>query len=231
MHDARRFLLGLVLIGCAAMLAAPAAQAPDTTVYTVAYFEVAPSSARTAVALLKQYREVSRAEDDIISLDLFEQIDRPGHFVLIETWRNQQAFDAHGTAASARTLAEKLQPLRISPVDERPYKALTVVSKAGEPTRQAIYVVTHVDTIPAPGSNGPALLRQLADDSQRDEGNLRFDVWQHAMRANHFTIVEAWRNRQALDAHAAAAHTKQYREMLQPLAGSPLDERLYKAIE
>ncbi len=62
------------------------------------------------------------------------------------------------------------------------------------------------------------------------EGNLRFDVTQSAMRANHFTVIEAWQNQKALDAHAAAAHTKQYRDTLQPMAGSPLDERLYRAI-
>ena len=32
------------------------------------------------------------------------------------------------------------------------------------------------------------------------------------MRANHFTVVEAWQNQKALDDHAAAAHTRQYRD-------------------
>jgi len=48
------------------------------------------------------------------------------------------------------------------------------------------------------------------------------------MRANHFTVIEGWQNDRALDAHAAAAHTRQYREALGPLTGSPLDERTYK---
>jgi len=29
----------------------------------------------------------------------------------------------------------------------------------------------------------------------------------------------------------AAAHTRQYRDTLQPMTGSPLDERVYKGIE
>jgi quinol monooxygenase YgiN len=231
MLNVRRFLFVLVLVGCPALLATLIAQAPDTTVYTATYLEVAPASEKATIALLKSYREASRAEDGHVSLDLLEQADRSGHFALLEAWKNQQAYDAHAAGASAKMLAEKLQPLRISPVDERPYKSLSVVSKVGEPSRQTVYVVSHVDTIPAPGSDGPGLLRRLADDSRKDEGNLRFDVWQHAMRANHFTIVEVWRDQKALDAHAAAAHTKQYRETLQPLAGSPLDERLYKVIE
>ena len=51
------------------------------------------------------------------------------------------------------------------------------------------------------------------------------------MRANHFTVIETWRNQKALDAHAAAAHTRQYRDELQPMTGSPLDERVHKPLE
>ena len=51
------------------------------------------------------------------------------------------------------------------------------------------------------------------------------------MRGNHFTVIEGWRNQQALDAHVAAAHTRQYRDAIQPMTGSPLDERVFKAIE
>ena len=35
----------------------------------------------------------------------------------------------------------------------------------------------------------------------------------------------------ALDNHAAAAHTKKYRDDLQSALGSPLDERIYRVIE
>jgi quinol monooxygenase YgiN len=224
-------LTRLALSAWMVMTTAPAAQVPDNFAYTVAYFEVAPASARAAIDLLKQYREASRAEDGLDTMDLFHQIDRPGHFVFAEAWKDQTTFTAHAMAASTRQLEEKLRPLRIGPVDQRPYKSLAVGPRFTRPTGQAVYVVAHVDTIPSPGSDGPGLLRRLAEESRRDAGNLRFDVWQHTMRANHFTIVEAWQDQKALDAHAAATHTKQHRETLLPLAGSPVDERVYKAIE
>jgi quinol monooxygenase YgiN len=91
-----------------------------------------------------------------------------------------------------------------------------------------------VDTIPAqtpsPQSDAVGMLKLLAESSRKDEGNSRFDVWQ-SDRRNHFTVVEAWRNQRALDAHTAAMHTKQYREQLQPLAGSPLDERVFTVLK
>jgi quinol monooxygenase YgiN len=49
------------------------------------------------------------------------------------------------------------------------------------------------------------------------------------MRANHFTVIETWRDQASLDAHAAAAHTRQYRDEVLPLTGSPLDERVFKS--
>ena len=66
--------------------------------------------------------------------------------------------------------------------------------------------------------------------SRQEAGSLRFDVLQHAMRGNHFTVIEQWRNQDALDAHVATAHARAYRDALQPLTGSPLDERVYTPI-
>jgi quinol monooxygenase YgiN len=95
---------------------------------------------------------------------------------------------------------------------------------------RAVFVVTHVD-IGGQGTNAADLLKRLAEASRKEEGNQRFDVLQHTMRANHFTVIEEWQTQKAVDAHAAAAQTKQYRDGLAPIAGSPLDERLYKFVE
>jgi quinol monooxygenase YgiN len=128
-----------------------------------------------------------------------------------------------------KQLLAALDPIRISGYDQRPYKAVIVGSGQPPTGRQVVYVVSHVDVAPNP--QVPVLLRQLAEASRKEAGNLRFDVLQHTMRANHFTVIEAWRNQLALDAHVAAAHTKQYRDTLQPLTGSPLDERTFRAVE
>jgi quinol monooxygenase YgiN len=205
--------------------------APDTSMYAVSYVDVLPASRAPAVAALKQYRDSSRKDDGFVRLEFFEQMGRPGHFAILETWRDQKASDAHGMAAYTRQLMSALQPIRSSGYDQRPYKTVTVGSAPAAPGDQAIWVVTHVDVIPNPQNDPPGLLKRLAETSRSEKGNARFDVLQHAMRANHFTIVEAWQNQSALDAHTAAAHTRQYRDTLQPMAGGPLDERLYKAVE
>ena len=206
------------------------AQAPaDTAVYAVSYVEVMPSARATAVAALKQYRDAGRKDEGYVRFEFFEQIGRPGHFAIVETWARQSALDAHVKDAHKNDLLGKLQSMRVSDYDQRPYKTISVGAASLPPNSRAVSVVSHVDVAPDPRVAG--MLRRLAEASRREDGNVRFDVVQHTMRANHFTVVETWRDQKAFDAHVAAAHTRQYRDELQPMTGSPLDERVYKAIE
>jgi len=225
--------VGLVIAVAAAALAAPAAQAPaDTAVYAVAYVDVIGSGQPAAVAALKSYRQAISREAGHLRTDVLDQVGRPGHFVVVETWRDQAAFDTHTGGAAWTQFQQALDMVRVSGYDQRPYKALHVATAAPAAGRP-IHVVSHVDI----GGGGaglagaPAMLGQLAEASRKERGNLRFDVLQHAMRANHFTVVESWADQAALDAHAAAAHTRRYRDALQPISGSPLDERTYLAVE
>jgi quinol monooxygenase YgiN len=97
--------------------------------------------------------------------------------------------------------------------------------------REKIYVVTHVDVVPNEAVAGTKLLKQYVEDSRKDKGAVRVEAYIQISRVNHFSVVEVWENRQALDAHEAAAHTKKFREQIDPLLGSPYDERLHTMAE
>lgn len=97
---------------------------------------------------------------------------------------------------------------------------------------KAVYAITHVDI----GGRGGldeviTVIRQFEADSRRDPGVIRFEVLQQDGHPNHFTIFEVWESRKAFDAHTAAAHTKQFREKVQPMLGSPYRERLHRVLE
>jgi len=209
------------------MLAPLRALAQDTTFYSVSYLEVKPSSRGVAIATLKQYRGTTHRDDSNIRLELFEQADRAGHFVIVETWKTAASFDAK--AGARKQLADSLEAMRISGWDTRPYKTLSVASGPAEATNKSVYVISHVDVAPDPKVAG--MLTTLATASRLEDGNIRFDVLLHTMRSNHFEVIETWKSEKALENHAAAAHTKKYRDDLQAALGSPLDERIYKAIE
>ncbi len=89
-----------------------------------------------------------------------------------------------------------------------------------------LYVVTHVDVTPNYIVDATKLLQQYAAESHKDRGVVRFEMLVDVSRKNHFTIVSVWDNQAAFDAHLEAAHTKAMRQKLQPMLGSPFDERL-----
>lgn len=222
------------LLLAAAIVSTPIAmaQAPDaTTRYAVTYVEVTPSAVAQTTKAFQTYRRAAMAETGFVAVEAFEQIGRAGHFAIVETWRDQAAFDAHQAAAALAAFKDALQPIRVSGYDQRPYKTLTVAPAKGTAGRNAVAVVSHVDIGGGGKVDVSAMLTKLAEASRAEAGCLRFDVTQHMVRANHFTVVEVWADQQALDRHAAAAHTKQYRDEVQPVSGSPLDERVYRRVE
>jgi quinol monooxygenase YgiN len=203
---------------------------PDSTAYSVAYVDIVPESRTAAITAIKHYRDASRKNDGFQRIEFFEQAGRPAHFCIIETWANNKDLDAHAASATAKDFRTKIDSMRLSEYDQRPYNALSLGTAHNDGSRRGTFVITHVD-IGVQNTNIADLLRKLAEASRKEEGNLRFDVIQHAMRANHFTVIEEWQTAKSIETHAAAAHTKEYRNSLGPISGSPLDERLYKVVE
>jgi quinol monooxygenase YgiN len=213
----------LLLLALLLLVPSRAVPQTDVTFFAVSYVETMASARSGAASALGAYRAASEKTDGCMRVELFEQIGRPGHYAIVETWRDQKAFDARDAALTQR-LRDALQSIRISDYDQRPYKTLSIGRGASE-SPQAVAVISHVDVSPSPAV--APMLTKLAEASRMQAGNLRFDVMQHTMRANHFTVVEVWQNQAALDAHVAATSTKSYRDELQPLTGSPLDERVF----
>ena len=94
-----------------------------------------------------------------------------------------------------------------------------------------MYVLTHVDVFPAGKDEVAAMVKQLADDSRKDPGVLRFDAVVWDGHANHFHLIEAWSSRQSRQAHVLADHTKQFRVKVTPFEGALYDERLYEVVK
>jgi quinol monooxygenase YgiN len=205
--------------------------ASDAAVYVVSYVEVMPASATEAAALLRQYGEASRADAGLMGLEVLQQCGRPDHFAIVESWQDQQSFEAHGGSAHTRAMHEGLETLRSSPYDERLHQGFALGAAPPARVAGAIYAVTHADAIPPAKDDAMVLLKQLAEMSRHDDGSVRFDVLQQRSRLNHFTIVEVWRDQKALEAHVMVAHTRQFRERFQPMSGSLYDERLYQALD
>jgi quinol monooxygenase YgiN len=89
-----------------------------------------------------------------------------------------------------------------------------------------IHMVTYIDVAPTAKEQAAALLRPLAEASRKDAGNLLFQILQRTAPAHQFVILATWKDQQTLDAHDAAAHSKQFRSQIDPLLIAPIDDRL-----
>jgi quinol monooxygenase YgiN len=209
---------------------APSAHAQGSAVYLATYIEVMPNAVAPGIALLKQYRDASSKEDGNLRAVALAEIERPNRFVVVEAWRDKAALEAHGQSAATSKFRDKLKPIADAPYDERITNALYVTQGKNESLSGALYVVTHVDVIPAGKDDCMAALKAMSVDTAADAGNISYEALQQANRGNHFTVIEAWTSRKALDAHAMAAHTRAFREKISPVAGALYDERIYKAL-
>jgi quinol monooxygenase YgiN len=108
--------------------------------------------------------------------------------------------------------------------------ALSMVGQEAGRGGKSVYVVTHVDVTPNYTADTTKLLLEFAAESRKDPGSVRFEVLQQDSRGNHYTVVEVWQTGQAFEAHSASEHTKRFREKLQPMLGSPYDERLHQLV-
>jgi quinol monooxygenase YgiN len=107
----------------------------------------------------------------------------------------------------------------------------TVIAQQTGGGSKNAYIVTHIDVMPNFVADTTKLLREFAAESRKDPGAIRVEVLEQDGRPNHYTVVEVWQSRQAFEAHSAAEHTRRFREKLQPMLGSPLDERLHDLVQ
>jgi len=209
------------------------AQEASQPVVVVTYIEVLASAKSQAAALLKPFAETSRKEAGALRFEALERIAQDSQFVLLETWKDQAALDAHAAAASTKKFREQMTPLVIAPIDDRLCIPLAVAPVAGRLPAQARYAITHVDIGPPnPASRDKAepVLKAFSTASRQDAGNLVYDLVVQKGRLNHFKTIEVWGSQASVDAHAVAAPTKEFRATIAPWIGALYDQRWYSAL-
>ena len=229
MRLAFQLLLAMALMPAAFTQAAQAQGAAP--IFVATYFEVGASSAKDGAALLTQYRDASRKEGGNMRAEVAREIGRPNRFVVLETWKDQAAFEAHGKSAGTTAFRDKFKAIQAGPYDERVHNSLNVGPNDPLGGKRAIVVASHVDVPPPRKDECIAALNPLADASRKAGGNQRFEVQQQTSRPNHFTVVEVWKDKKAYDGSRSADAQRQFRDKLGPMLGALYDERLYRVIE
>ena len=214
------------------LLSGPAAtaQTGDAVRYVATYIDVQSGSTDQGIALIRQYRETSRVERGNSTVDVLQEIARPNRFVIVEVWKDQSSFETHERAEQTVQFRAKLKVIDNSPLDQRVHHAFAMDSRSVAMEAGFVSVVTHVDVPPQRKDETEVMLTGLAQYSRKDEGNVRYEVFQQTASRNHFTVFAIWKNRKAFDSYEMKTHTRQFREALAPMLGAPYDERLYSPL-
>ena len=222
-------MVGLVIAICS-----PASgQTGGEAVYAVTYLDVAASSPGSGVDLLKQYREASRHEAGNVEFTVLQEVGRPNRFAIVEGWKDQSAFDAHEKALSATQFQAALKAIRNSPPNQHVLHAFAAGPARTGPSGGALYMVEHIDFLPMFANIAQPVVRGLAQSSAKEDGVLRYDIYQEpAPHANHYSVVAAWTSMEAFDAYETAPPTREFRAAtVMPARGNLYDQRLYKVVD
>ena len=111
------------------------------------------------------------------------------------------------------------------------FAVLPLLLASAAHAQEPVYVVTHIDLMPAGVPAGVPAMKQFAVETTKEKGCVRFEILQQEGRPNHLTLVGIWKDQKAFDAHDSAPYTKEFREKMQPLIGSPWDERLHQLVK
>ncbi len=203
---------------------------PDGPRYVVTYLEVRPWASAITAGAARKFRDEMRKAPGNLRAEALQRFRQMNQLVLLTVWKDQAAVDAYAKAAAGTRFVEEVKKVLVAPVDERVHFALSVGPLDGKVTASAIAVVTHVDVIPPQRENGTGIIKQLAERSRQEGGNMRFEAVTQTNRQNHFSLIEMWRDHKTADEHVAVGHVRAFREKLAPMSGALYDERYYRLL-
>jgi quinol monooxygenase YgiN len=115
-----------------------------------------------------------------------------------------------------------------NPNQANPAPANPAPTNPGQPNAGPVYVVTTFDVAAKDFDKALAILQPFAAATRKESGNLELTLLNEVGRGGRFAIIEAWRDKAALDAHGPAM--KALGDKLQPLFLAPFSARPYAAL-
>ena len=123
MSDTRR--LGWALLAGSVITRPSVAQTPVNgsaeAIHTVTHIDFMPSKIG-AEAALDRYLATASHDPDVVYIELLQQMSAPNHFTLLETLKNQSAYNAHVEAPYTRRFRAEIHDALGSPYDERLFR-------------------------------------------------------------------------------------------------------------
>jgi quinol monooxygenase YgiN len=144
-----------------------AAVAQDAAVGVATYIEVMPQSMAAAVTSLRTEAAASRKDDGCQDVQVLREIGRDNRFVVLESWKDQSAFEAHNKAPHAQQFRDRLGAIETAPPDERILAGFWQSPTPKTPSAHSVWVVTHVDVMPPYKDDASGMLKELGEGQRQ----------------------------------------------------------------
>jgi quinol monooxygenase YgiN len=116
--------LGLTGAHTISTRAQQATQPTGNMLYVATFVDVTPPNTAAGGKALQKYVADSRKDPGFVRMEAVVQSGRENHFVIFAVWRDQQAFDAHESAAHTKEFRTTMSPLMGAPFDQRLHRLL-----------------------------------------------------------------------------------------------------------
>ena len=100
--------------------------------YIVTYIDVQPGFTNLAIASLTGYRQATAAEEGNSGIRVLQEASRRNRFVIVESWRDESAFQLHEGAPHTGHFRSSLRNIHNSPYDQRVHHAFAVAQQPRE---------------------------------------------------------------------------------------------------
>jgi len=93
--------------------------------------------------------------------------------------------------------------------------------------RANLYIITNLEITASNLTQVGTAMQNLAAAARRSSGNLGAEILRQTNQPNHFTLISAWIGEASFHQFTESVETRQFRQIIAPLLGSPYDERLF----
>jgi quinol monooxygenase YgiN len=103
-------------------------------------------------------------------------------------------------------------------------------TRTDAPAANPVHAVLHIDINPSKAAQALPILRKFVTSASREPGVTSIELLKQEGGENHFTVIEVIRSRADYDNFIEAPSVRAMRAAIQPMLGSPFDERLHTQV-
>lgn len=223
-----RTVLSGVAAAAASTMGLDAAAADDKSLHLFNIIALKPEAKDDFIPVMKANAHGSRAEDGNISFDVFVDPDHPDTLLLFESWKSQDALDAHMKEPHLQAVGSALEEYaadgpqishRLSTIPALPgYQRADIA--APEASRN---VIVRFEVKPDSRSEFLNAFAETIPQARNAPGNILFDLYQVEDNPTGFVLYERWSGPSAHEAHLAQDYSAMLDSVLDSALAQPVE--------